>query len=794
MTIQTNSLKCLGGSLAGMLFSRMCAPALAITFLSGASVACLGQADAAKPAAATPVKTVAEAKPVAPPADKMVGGYIVHQSIEVGGRYTKVSGSQPMWDTLNNLSSGGRILGQSLEMRSVNTAKTPFFDTLTTYSIGYGGDPLNVTRLKISKGRLYDFSGSFRRDRNYFDYNLLANSLLGPNALVPEPDSLHLFNTVRRNTDTTLTLLPLSIVSFRAGFNHGTHEGPTYATLHNGGDVQLLQWFRNAADTFTGGADVKVARRTTLSYDQFFVFYKGDSTFGLTGANYQVKGGNGLMESLGVNTLATATCGSGANKGPEVVNGVANPYCSGTTVQSRVEPIRTTFPTEQFRFSSHYFDRVSMNGRVLYSGGVSNVNNFNETFTGLLTRTYMLQEVDTGGLANGAMAHSKRVNVSADYGITAELNKHFSVSEQFDYWAFRVPGSNSVTSSVWAGTSSTPNLNITTPLSAVTETTTTTTNQNYLNQKITSNTAMLIATINPMLKLSGGWRTKNRNITGGGDDLTWNINGAIAGVVIQPSSMVRINVDYDTMSSSSANSATPSNTFTREAPNEINHVRARATVKPAKWINFAVTGNSYRAKNNDPLVNHSEHNQDVSFAASIFAGDGFSLDFNYAYDDVYSQTDICYVFTPTATAPLPPGATNSGTCVASADNPQGAPNLYLGKALYNAPSNFVSGAISYAPNRRVRLNAGARLNDVNGNAEQLNPLMIPGALQSKYFMPYGDVLFNLNQQWAWHGNFAYDGYGEQGAMNATTNGLNSNGLPSRNNHGNILTLGVKYAF
>ena len=58
-----------------------------------------------------------------------------------------------------------------------------------------------------------------------------------------------MFNTVRRNTDTALTLLPLAVVSFRAGYNHGTHEGPSYSTVHNGGDVQVLDWFRKGSDT-----------------------------------------------------------------------------------------------------------------------------------------------------------------------------------------------------------------------------------------------------------------------------------------------------------------------------------------------------------------------------------------------------------------------------------------------------------------------------------------------------------------------------------------------------------------
>jgi hypothetical protein len=796
MTVQTIFQKCLGGSPAGCSISRLCALTLAAILLTGGAFAGLGHAQAqTQPDAAKPAKQVTETKPAAAPADKTAGGYLVHQSIEMGGRYTTVSGSLPMWDTLNNGTSGGRVLGESLEMHSVNTAKTPFFDTLNSYSTGYGGDPLDVTRLSMSKGRWYDFNGSFRRDRNYFDYNLLAQSLLGPAALVPEPDSLHLFNTVRRNTDTNLTILPLSFISFRAGFNHGTHEGPTYTTVHDGGDVQLLQWFRNAADTYNGGVDVKLAKRTTLSYDQFYVFYKGDSTFRLRGANYPILGGNGLQESLGVDTLAAVTCGSGAQKTLEVVNGVANPYCSGTTVMTQSAPTRTTFPTEQLRFSSRYFDRVSMTARILYSGGVSNVNSFNETFTGLLTRTFTLQEIDSGGLANGGFAHNKRVNVNGDYGIVAELSKHIAVSDQFDYWAFRVPGMNSVNSSVWAGTAATPNLNILTPVSAVTLTTSNTVNQNFLNQKIASNTLMAIATITAQFKLSGGWRYKNRNIVDSGNDLTWTFNGVILGAVIQPSSMFRINVNYDEMSSKSANSSTPANAYTREAPDKTDRLRARATIKPAKWINLAATGSAFWAKNDDPLVNHSENSDDVSFGVSIIPTETFSMDLNYAHDDVYSQTDLCYIFTPVPAAPVGPfGAVNAGTCVASANNPQGAANLYLGKGLYKAPTNFISGSFSYAPVKKVKINAGARLNDVNGYAEQLNPLMTPGALQSKYLTPYSDMVFDIAPQWAWHGNYTYYGYGEQGTQNAVVNGYYSNGLPSRNVHGNVLTLGVKYAF
>ncbi|MGA3081214.1 MAG: hypothetical protein ABSD44_07505 [Terracidiphilus sp.] len=785
MTNQTESRKSLGGSPAGLNVARLRTLTLAAILFTGGVAAGFGQA---QPDAAKPAKAVQEKKPDTPPADKISHGYLVHQSIELGARITSTSGSAAMWDTLVNQEkgAGGRVLGQALELHSVDTSKTPFFDTLTTFSTGYGGDPYDVSRLSVSKGRLYNFAGSFRRDRNYFDYNLLANSLLSTAsaatpALVTENDSLHLFNTVRRNTDTMLTLMPLSMVSFRAGFNHGTHEGPAYTTAHDGGDVQLFQWFRNASDTYTGGVDVKLAKRTTLNYDQFYGFYKGDSNYQIAGNVYPTLGGGGITESLGVDTLATATCGTGANTTAEVVNGVANPYCSGTIAQSQSAPTRTSFPTEQFRFSSHYWDRVSMNGRVLYSGATGNVNNYSNTFNGLNTRVELRTASTAGALPGGHFADTKRVNMNADYGIEAEIDKHLSVSDAFDYWNFRASGNTSYALTEQTGTAATSILSA----NGLTTTTTTTTASSLLNQKIYSNTALLMATIVPQFKLSGGWRYKTREIVDPGDDLTWHENWLLLGAVVQPSHLFRVNVNYDQMRSKSATAATITNTFTREAPDESYHIRVRATVKPAKWIDFAVTGNDYSAKNDDPFVNHLEHNHDFSFGASIHPNDQLSLDFNYAYDDVYSKTDLCYIFTATAAHPLPPGAANSGTCVNTAANPDGSPSLYLGAGRYDAPANFFSGSFNYAPAKNVRLNGGVRLNNVNGSAEELNPLMVPGALQSHYLTPFADAEYKLAQQWAWHGNWTRSQYTEQGPQ-----GL----LAPRNTTGDVVTLGVKYAY
>lgn len=129
--------------------------------------------------------------------DKIVGGYVVHQSIDVGGHIQEQSGSPQMWATLVNIYSGARVLDQSLTMRAVDPGHAIVFDRLSSYSYGSGGDPINVTYLNMSKGSLYDFRASYRRYRQYFDYDLLANPLIPPQSTpyVPWLNSPHLYNT-----------------------------------------------------------------------------------------------------------------------------------------------------------------------------------------------------------------------------------------------------------------------------------------------------------------------------------------------------------------------------------------------------------------------------------------------------------------------------------------------------------------------------------------------------------------------------------------------------------------------
>src|ERR1700751_3466994 len=67
------------------------------------------------------------------------GGYVVHQSVEVGYRESDVTGSEQMYNTLVNLHSGPRFLEQSLSMQS-ETHTGMLFDNLFINSFGWGGD------------------------------------------------------------------------------------------------------------------------------------------------------------------------------------------------------------------------------------------------------------------------------------------------------------------------------------------------------------------------------------------------------------------------------------------------------------------------------------------------------------------------------------------------------------------------------------------------------------------------------------------------------------------------------
>jgi hypothetical protein len=154
------------------------------------------------------------------------GGYRIHQSVELGYRVSDTTGSNAMYDTLVNLHGGPRMLEQGLSMQSIEHQGV-LFDNFFVHSFGWGGDADNGLRVRIDKNHWFDFRGNFRRDQNYFDYNLLANPL-NPSTSKSERSGGILTAQLRNHASYDrrgLTILPSVSCELSAGLLAQQHDG-----------------------------------------------------------------------------------------------------------------------------------------------------------------------------------------------------------------------------------------------------------------------------------------------------------------------------------------------------------------------------------------------------------------------------------------------------------------------------------------------------------------------------------------------------------------------------------------
>ncbi len=84
------------------------------------------------------------------------------------------------------------------------------------------------------------------------------------------------------------------------------------------------------------------------------------------------------------------------------------------------------------------------------------------------------------------------------------------------------------------------------------------------------------------------------------------------------------------------------NSFTRISPRQLQHYRMRTAYNPHPWLSFNGTINILESRDNVETVNHLFHNRDFSFATVITPSEKWSINLNYAYDDIFSTTLECY--------------------------------------------------------------------------------------------------------------------------------------------------------
>jgi|HubBroStandDraft_1064217.scaffolds.fasta_scaffold00336_20 hypothetical protein len=405
------------------------------------------------------------------------GGYNIHQTIEFGYRASEISGNQNTYDTFENLGSGVRLFDYSLSMRSLDHNGL-LFDNLTFSNFGYGGDPNDVTRLRIEKNKWYDFRLLFRRDKNFWDYNLYANPLnpaalnppgslttgcfVGPptatfpqgapaycsSPAVAQNNSLHGLDLVRRMQDYDLTLLPQSKIQIRLGYSRNRDEGPGSFTTDGGTISDFNENYSYTTNAYRVGVDFKVLPRTTISYDQFLSYFRQDNVvsdnpainpgnFGFVIANPSGLGtSNGTPVDLG-NIWSTQTPSEVLPCATPIVTGTTNtatPTCNGFLSYSQVGRPRDFMPTERLRFQSNYFKNFEMSGSVGYSTSNNVIPDFLETVNGFTARTA------ERGSTTGGPADAKRVSVNADWSGVYAVTDKFRILNLFRYDNWRIPG------------------------------------------------------------------------------------------------------------------------------------------------------------------------------------------------------------------------------------------------------------------------------------------------------------------------------------------------------------------
>ncbi len=768
------------------------------------------------------------------------GNYNVKQSIEFGGRFTNVSGDFQAYNSFVNLQQGPRLLGFTLEMRSLDHHGS-LFDTLYFTNFGYGGDPNDVSRLRVGKNRWYNLDAQFRKDQNFWDYTLQANPINpttpafanAPAGFTPIiSTSPHLFNTRRKLGDYNLLLLPESKVRFRLGYSRNIVEGPALTTFHEGTEPLLLQDVKTTVNAYRLGVDFKVLPRTNISYDQIWNYYKGDT--GIVDNNQLFALANGTPVDIGVslNAGANQPCSGTFLASPP---GAVKPNCNGFLAYGSHGRTRTNGPTEQLSMQSNYWKDLDLSGRVSYTGGDMIVDNWNEAFNGLATRT-SLRDRNSSGPIGG-----RRVNASADFGASWHVTKSFSVTDSFHFGNYHNPSvwdfslcnffgaSMAAGPTVFSPTTTVP-LNCVSPIDGVSGTPVHTassppdiaigTASTLLKVDEKTNLFSLDYQFAPRVGARLGYRYRSRtevetdfqsgtfvffpdqqnnrtplapfNVDDSGNPVFCPVanNQPDGTCILTPDASldvgstpihenaglfglwVRPTANFRVSFDAELMSA--DNAFTRISPRESQEYRIRTTYKPATWLNLNGSVTIWEGRNNAGDINNLQHNRTYGFSAQFQPNEKVGLDLGYDYNDVFSQILICYV---------------SSAAPAGVSKCPGSTILVEQLSTYTNKSHYGFFDVRVTPYHRLTARLGANLTGTNGSALLvITPNVPTGPLDSKWLHPFGGLDYRFAKNWT--GKALWDYYGYHEDASAVPQDL----AAPRNFRGNLVTLSVRYAF
>jgi hypothetical protein len=769
------------------------------------------------------------------------GNYNIKQSIEFGGRITSIGGDTGTYDTFVNLQQGPRLFGFTTEMQSLDHHGT-LFDRLYFSNFGYGGDPNDVSRLRISKNNWYDFDLLFRRDENDWNYSLQANPLNPTTPFTNGPagfglpvctacvigNSPHLRATERRMGDYNLLLLPQSRVRFRLGYSRNVNEGPGLTTIHQGTEQLLFQDTKDTVNAYRLGVDFKALPRTNISYDELLTYYKGDT--GQTDNNQTFPLANGTPVDLGVsfNSAAGQPCG-----GTFLATGFVNPTCSAYIDYLRHGRIRTNFPTEQVSMQSNYFRNWDFAAKASYTAGDMHVNNWIEDLTGREARTNLYNQTNSGP------ASARHVAATADIGATWHITDKLSFLDSFHFANWHNPGEFDDSScsfftpnllaapNVFSGPAVLPlSIPCTSPANGVPGTPVHNASSApdisfaisslFLKQDEKTNLSELQYQFSSRLGIRGGFRYRHRSIDDNDFETTTEVffpsnanRGAcaLAGGVL-PAGCTAIGGGAFAFVTPGP-TPSPTETLINEYSGlfgiwarPVNHLKISFDTELMSADNTFTRisprqTQEYRLRTTYKPIDWLNLSGSITVwegRDNVFEVNNLQHNRTYAFSATFQPTEktalelgydyndvfsqILICFTSSAVAMGP----STLGCT-------GLPGLVQQLSVYTNTSNFGYFDASWTPIRRLTARLGANLTGTSGSALiSITPNAPTGPLDSTYYQPFGGIDYRFAKDWTAKAYWGYYGYHED------QSNVFQDIFAPRNFRANLVTLSLRYAF
>ncbi len=733
---------------------------------------------------ATPLLVLAQDQDNVPAsAGSVQDGYVFQQSVEFGGRIARANGNIQLYDTLVNLKSGPRLFGQELSIHPLKHGVGPF-DNLYLSSFGFGGDPNDLARLRIEKGKWYNFVGLYRRDENFFDFSLFANPLnLNPGigAALKSPsfdpksmpwfvNSPHLQDMTRNMGDFNLTLFPQSVIRIRLGYARNVNAGRLDSTLESPIRSIITEYQQWRSDRYQFGIDFRVMKRTTISFDQFFEHDKVDPNFRDNNLSFTDRA-TGTPIDIGVLFPP-----SGCNPIAGVTFPGSNVYVPSTACNigllsyHRSGNVRTDIPTSQLSLQSNYFPKLDITASGTYSSGHSDFLNYQDFTNGF------------GGSSPSlltATSHTDRVSGNADLGLTYHITPAWSVSDKFRWLNWRNPGDSNQLGFTCSSPGA-PGLTIAGAGCTTASAGNTNFYQTFIGEQTYENTTK-VRWDSHRLGAYVGYRYERRELTGdpSGDSTFLNsyylvTNGVpdapkntqkinehtgLGGIAVRPTDAWRITGDVELLSAD--------NFFANINPRHQQRFRVNTVYKINRWssinggVHFVETRNDFAKDINSastvlppfnpanpnlfpttgastvpPAYGHKDHWRYYTFGASLNPNRQFGLDFGWTYLDQLINSATCVPVQLNVTVPPV-----SALCVNANSSPPTTPAstadvpLYLD---YQERTNTGYALLTFRPTHRVALNAGYSITSTAG----YNRWVLPGGVEGGELLTVSDIFGN----------------------------------------------------